>query len=316
MVFLRLDTTPHYAAIIKLDKTMKNKIISLIRLLRPTQWLKNLFVFLPMFFGNQLLNEDCWILSLFMALAFMLMSSAIYCINDIVDINDDRLHPRKKFRPVASGQVSIIAASTTSIALAIGAFAICWLSFSAYIKPIAILAIYLLINLAYCFKLKQFAIIDVMIISLGFVLRLIGGGVVCDIWLSPWIVMLTFLLALFMAFAKRRDDLILTVKEGVATRCNVTRYNLSFMNIILGMLGAVTIVCYVIYTVSPEVEARIGSQYVYISSIFVIAGILRYLQIAIVDINSGSPTSILLHDRFIQGCIICWIAQFLFMIYL
>lgn len=284
-------------------------------MLRPQQWLKNVFVFMPMFFGSQLLNLDCWKASLLVALAFMLISSAIYCLNDIIDRKEDRAHPRKRLRPVASGEVSITTAGVLAGVLACGSFAIAMVC-AQHVHVVEILTVYLLLNVAYCLKLKEFAIVDVMIIALGFVLRLIGGGVTCSIALSPWIVLMTFLLALFLAFAKRRDDLILRLKNGIDARRTVARYNLPFMNIILGMLGAITIVCYIIYTVSPEVEARIGSQYVYVSSIFVIAGILRYLQITIVDYNSGSPTNILLHDKFIQGCLACWIVQFLIMIYL
>ena len=122
--------------------------------------------------------------------------------------------------------------------------------------------------------------------------------------------------ALFLAFAKRRDDVVIRQETGKITRKNIVRYNLEFLNQTLSIIGAITIVCYIIYTVSPEVEARMNSQYVYITSIFVLAGILRYLQITIVDIHSGSPTKIMLHDRFIQICLFLWACLFAFIIYL
>lgn len=127
---------------------------------------------------------------------------------------------------------------------------------------------------------------------------------------------MTFLVALFLAFAKRRDDVVLHQETGLITRRNIVRYNIEFMNQVLGLIGAITIVCYIIYTVSPEVETRLGSQYVYVSSVFVLAGILRYLQVAIVDVCSGSPTKILMHDHFIQACVVLWIAVFIIILYL
>lgn len=173
----------------------------------------------------------------------------------------------------------------------------------------------MLLNIAYCLKLKLFAIIDVFIVASGFVLRLVAGGVACDIWLSPWIVSLTFLLALFLAFAKRRDDVVQYELKGSITRKNVNRYNRAFLDQVLGLIGAIIIVCYVMYAVSPDVEARLDSQYVYVTSVFVLAGILRYLQLTIVDSRSGSPTAVLYRDRFIQSCVACWILMFMFILY-
>lgn len=290
-------------------------MLPIIKLLRPHQWAKNAFVFLPMFFGAQLLNLNCWLSSVLMALAFSLMASAIYCINDIKDFESDRRHPKKRFRPLASGQVSVRSAIVLMVILILMSLVTGCLCPHRW-EALLVLLIYLVLNLGYSFRLKQFAIVDVFIVSFGFVLRLVGGGVVCGIWLSPWIVLMTFLLALFLSFAKRRDDVVIREQGGLVARKNTLRYNLQYLNITLGLLGAITIVCYIIYTVSPEVEARIGSGYVYISSIFVLAGILRYLQLAIVDVNSGSPTKVLLRDRFIQCCIMLWLTLFIILIYL
>lgn len=291
------------------------ELTSIVGLMRPKQWAKNVFVFLPMFFGAQLLNIRCIVASVWAFVAFSLIASAVYCLNDMLDVADDRKHPVKCRRPIASGDVSMVTA-----AILTGALICASLSLSIFvlrnIGVVIILMVYLLMNVAYCIKLKQFAIIDVFIISIGFVLRLVAGGYACDIWLTPWIVLMTFLVALFLAFAKRRDDVAMQEKDGVVYRKNTIRYNLPYMNITLGLIGAITIVCYIMYTVSEEVIARIGSEYVYITSIFVLAAILRYLQVAIVDVRSGSPTRVLFKDRFIQVCIICWIALFLILIYL
>lgn len=293
------------------------QIYQIIRLLRPKQWIKNVFVFLPMFFAGQLGSLECWKLSLLAFVAFSLMASAVYCINDVRDAEADRLHPVKRLRPVASGEVKIHTAIALMLLCMAGSIAVSAFCLSSEgLWPLVIVSAYLVMNLAYCLVLKRYAIIDVFIIATGFVLRLVMGGVVCSIWLSPWIVCLTFLLTLFMAFAKRRDDVVLYEEKGIVTRANTPRYNLPFMNQTLGILASVTIVCYIIYSVQPEVEARLGSRYVYLTSVFVLAGILRYLQVALVDAKSGSPTRILLKDRFIQCCLAGWIISFMIIIYL
>ena len=292
------------------------KLIPVIKLVRPHQWVKNLFVFLPMFFNGAMFDYWCWQQATIAFFAFSFISSAIYCLNDIRDIDADRKHPTKKTRPLASGKISITFAYIIFAVLIICSLFTCCLSGIYTGKIISVVLLYLIANVAYCLKLKQYAIIDVFIISFGFVLRLIAGGYSCNIWLSPWIVSMTFLIALFLAFAKRRDDVVIRQETGKITRKNIVRYNLEFLNQTLSIIGAITIVCYIIYTVSPEVEARMNSQYVYITSIFVLAGILRYLQITIVDIQSGSPTKIMLHDRFIQICLFLWACLFAFIIYL
>lgn len=293
-----------------------SKIRSIFRLIRPMQWVKNGFVFVPLFFGGKLLDPECWIAALWVFMSFSLMASSIYCLNDIKDVEADRAHPRKRLRPIASGEVSVKLAYAIMACLIFGALSIPLLVNGAQkMHVVVILVLYLVLNILYCLKLKQYAIVDVFTVSLGFVLRLVCGGVACDIWLSPWIICMTFLLALFLAFAKRRDDVVLHDTKGIVSRKNILRYNIPFMNQVLGIIGSVTIVCYIIYTVSPEVERRLGSDYVFVTSIFVLAGILRYLQVSMVDLKSGSPTKILMQDRFIQYCILCWLFVFAIILY-
>lgn len=171
-------------------------------------------------------------------------------------------------------------------------------------------------NIAYCVRLKNVAMLDVFIISIGFVLRVLAGGIACGIMLSHWLILMTFLLALFLAFAKRRDDVVLYMETGVVPLKNVNRYNLDFMNQTITVISAVTLVVYVMYTVSDDVMERFGTHYVYLTTIFVLAGILRYMQITIVDVRSGSPTKVLLKDHFVQACILGWIISFLLIIYI
>ncbi len=292
-------------------------ITSIIKLIRPQQWLKNCFVALPLFFSGSLFNLRCWQQTVIAFFAFSFVASSIYCLNDVNDAEADRLHPKKRFRPVASGDVTPAQAYSIMALMVAASLVLCAFLGRPYAWKVgAIIGIYFILNVAYCMRLKQYAIIDVFIISLGFVFRLGAGGIACDIWLSPWIISMTFLIALFLAFAKRRSDVVIRETTGVVTRSNTMRYNLEFMNQTLGLLGAITIVCYIIYTVSADVVARLGSEYIYVTSIFVLAGILRYLQVTIVDVKSGSPTKILLRDRFIQACILLWILVFIVIIYI
>ncbi|MBE6288283.1 MAG: decaprenyl-phosphate phosphoribosyltransferase [Mediterranea massiliensis] len=286
----------------------------LIHLLRPQQWLKNLFVLMPLFFGGELLNFKSLSASLITFVVFCLVASGIYCINDVKDIASDRLHPIKCNRPVASGAISPLYAILTSIFLLCTSIFVATISIG--IELVYILIAYILINIAYCFWIKQFALVDVFIISIGFILRLMAGSIATHIVLSHWIVLMTFLLALFLALAKRRDDVIMFEKEGKQMRKNISRYNLLFLDTTISITVSITLVCYLMYTVSDDVASRINSPYIYLTSLFVFLGMYRYLQITIVEKKSGSPTKILLKDSLIQICIACWILSFIFILYL
>jgi 4-hydroxybenzoate polyprenyltransferase len=170
-------------------------------------------------------------------------------------------------------------------------------------------------NIAYCVWLKHKPIIDVFIIAVGFVLRIFVGGVATGIALTHWLVLMTFLLALFLAFSKRRDDVVMFETQGKVSRKNVVRYNLDFMNQVIGIIASITMVCYIMYTVSPEVIERFHTSRLYLTSVFVLAGIIRYLQVTIVDVKSGSPTKVLMHDKFIQICVVAWVLSFILIIY-
>ena len=254
-----------------------------------------------------------------MFLSYCFAASGIYCFNDIYDVDADRNHPTKCKRPVASGAISKYGAYV----LMTLCFVVSFMILKVYdfeigggnLKLYGVIVFYILMNIAYCIKLKQIAIIDVFIIAVGFVLRIFAGGFAIGIYLSHWIVLMTFLLALFLAFAKRRDDVVMYEDCGVKMRKNVNRYNLAFMNQVIAVIACLTMMCYVMYTVSPEVIARFDSQYIYATSVFVLAGIIRYLQLTIVDVKSGSPTKVLMKDRFVQACIVGWILSFVLIIY-
>lgn len=290
---------------------------SIILLLRPHQWLKNLFIFLPLFFDRHLLDTTYWMPCLFAFFAYSFAASAIYCFNDIWDIEADKLHFQKCKRPIASGKISKLGGYGIALICLILSLVLIFTSCVKETKSLLIIIIfYLLMNVAYCIKLKHIALVDVFIIAIGFVLRILAGSAATGIELSQWIVLMTFLLALFLAFAKRRDDVVIYENTGVKARKNVNRYNLQFMNQAISIVASITMVCYIMYTVSDEVIARMGTPYLYVTSIFVLAGIIRYLQITIVDVKSGSPTKVLMKDHFIQCCIIGWMAAFFLILYL
>lgn len=287
----------------------------IITLLRPHQWLKNLFIFLPIFFDKHLTEYEYIIPAIVTFFSFSLAASSIYCFNDIYDAEVDKLHHKKKHRPIASGAISKKVGIFISLLCVITSYSLIYCLTHNYIELSSIITIYVLMNILYCVKLKHFALVDVFIIAIGFVLRILIGGISTGIWLSQWIVLMTFLLALFLAFAKRRDDVVIYEGQGVKLRKNINRYNLQFMNQAITIVATITMVCYIMYTVSEEVIQRFNTHYLYMTSIFVLAGIIRYLQITIVDVKSGSPTSILIKDHFIHACIFSWIIAFLIIIY-
>jgi len=285
-----------------------------ILLLRPQQWVKNSFIFLPLFFGKKIGNFPELTETLYAFIAFSLITSSIYCLNDLLDIKNDKLHPIKSKRPLASGLINKITAITILLILLILAILIFKIAHTN-IQVIYFCTFYFFMNVAYCFYLKQFAILDIIIISVGFVIRLFIGGASSNTYLSHWIVIMTFLLALFLAIAKRKDDYTIYLKSGDKARKNVSRYNLEFINTVLSIVVTIILVSYIMYTVSPEVVKRIGSDYLYVTTIFVLLGLLRYLQLTIVDNKSGSPTKIIFNDRFIQLSLIGWILIFSYFLY-
>lgn len=284
-------------------------------LIRPQQWIKNGFVLIPMFFGGRLLNADDVIASVVTFFAFSFAASAIYCFNDIVDVDADRRHPVKCHRPIASGAVSVPTAYALMAVLALLSALLLFFLPQRAGETAGIVAFYFLLNMAYCLWLKRHAIIDVCTVAFGFVLRILAGGMACDVAVSNWLVLMTFLLALFLSFAKRRDDVLRMNETGEPPRRNTIRYNLTFVNQAITISGTVTLVCYIMYTVSPEVVSRFHAPYLYLTSIFVLVGLLRYMQLTVVDEVSGDPTKILLRDRFTQAIVVAWIMAFLLIIY-
>lgn len=282
-----------------------------IRLLRPRQWAKNLFVFLAMFFGGRMSDASCWLPTIYGFISFCLASSSVYCLNDVLDKEYDCRNPNKRNRPVASGAISVGMAIITALCLAMLAGGIAYLLIN--IEALWVIVGYLILNLLYSFGLKHIGLIDVGIIAIGFVLRLIMGSVTTDISLSSWIIIMVFLLSLFLAMAKRRGELS---RAGEKSRKSISGYNIRYIDLVLVMLAAVMIVAYVIYTVQPTTIAQFGTDKLYISSLFVLGGIMRYLQIVVVGEDSEDPTGILYKDKMLLCNILCWLICFIIAIYI
>lgn len=287
----------------------------LIQLTRPYQWVKNVFVLLPMIFGGSLLDAFEVYQAVVAFFAFSFIASSIYCFNDIIDVEADRRHAEKCKRPIASGRVTITQGYIVMAICMCLSFGVCLLLRDNMLETMGVIAAYFVIEILYCVSLKRYAVVDVCILAMGFVLRIMTGGLATDIMPSHWLVMMTFLLALLMAFGKRRDDVLKYIRTGIAPRHNTKRYNLDFINQAITVNAAVTLVCYIMYTVSPKVEEQLHCEYAYLTTVFVILGLYRYMQLASVDEKSGDPTKLVLRDRFLQITVLLWLFSYIFMIY-
>ncbi len=280
-------------------------MLKYIKMLRPQHYVKNFFIYAPLFFSFTF-NKSNFVSNTIAFLLFSLTASSIYILNDITDIEQDKKHPEKKNRPLANGSVSISLAIFLMIMLALFSFVISYLYNH---KLFTILLIYFGLNIAYSLKLKHISLVDIFIIAIGFVLRLFAGAYVIQTYLSPWLIIMTFLLALFLAIAKRRDDVLLSL-QGKETRKNINGYNFEFVNAVMVFMSGVIVVAYILYTISNEVTSRLGTDLLFLTTAFVILGIFRYMQISFVEQNSGSPIKIVFKDRFLQLTILFWLLSF------
>lgn len=286
---------------------MMSKVKHYLQLMRIHQWVKNFFIFLPLFFAFKMDQIPLLIADVWAFIGFCFVASSIYIINDWNDVEADRLHPEKRNRPLASGAVNKKEASFLILALLTTGVVI----YSLFLNQTALIILlsYFVLNIFYSLKLKHVPIIDISIVAIGFVIRIFIGGVVTDTPLSRWIVVMTFLLAIFLALGKRRDDVVIFEKTGDKVRKNVDGYNLTFLNMSLIIVSAIMIVAYIMYTISPEITDRNGDN-LYITSFFVFVGLFRYLQIIFVEERGGNPTTIFLKDNFIRIILVLWAVSF------
>lgn len=273
--------------------------------------MKNVFVAAPFLLAPEAQTWGVAFSVLWGILAFCAVASAVYVLNDYQDREADRHHPLKRHRPLAAGTVSpTTALSLLGFLLGVGFGLAAWLS-----VPFAlVLAAYFGLNVAYSYRFKHVAIADVLVIALGFILRVEAGALLVGVMATVWITLMTGLLALFIGLAKRRDDLIRAL--GTDHRTSLRGYNKAFLdNAVTVVLGAL-LVAYLIYTTDREVAARMGTEGLVYTTPFVVVGILRYLQIMFVEERSGSPTDLVLKDRVLRGSIVAWALVFGAIIYL
>ncbi len=284
-----------------------------LNLLRVHQWIKNAFMFAPLFFSGRILDSTKLIEVLSGFGLMCLLSSSVYILNDLLDLESDRQHPVKRNRALASGKIKRAHAVILMLMFASSALIAAFL-----VDPVFfyILSAYAGMNVLYSIGLKKVGLLDICIISFGFVLRVLAGGTLSDTEVSQWLYIMTFLLALFIALAKRRDDLVIYSETGTNLRQSIQGYNMEFVSGALMILSAVLMVSYLIYITSPEIHLRFEGKPVYISALFVAIGLLRYLQLTLVYKKSGSPTKALLTDFFLSSLVLGWIIFFMIIIYI
>ncbi|MBN1758331.1 MAG: decaprenyl-phosphate phosphoribosyltransferase [Chitinispirillaceae bacterium] len=276
---------------------------SLIISIRPKQWSKNIIVFAAVLFSRNIFNPH---LSLTVATAFVvfcMITGATYLLNDIADRENDRHHPEKAVRPIASGRLSAgMAGVSAAAAVAVG---LCgaWMLHPSFFS---VTAAYLLLQLLYTFLLKRIVILDVLAITTGFVLRVLAGAVVIDVEISSWLLICTFLLALFLALCKRRHELTL-LEEGAGKHRKVLQeYSISLLDQMISMTTASTLIAYTLYTLSDRTVAKFGTEKLVFTVPFVVYGIFRYLYLVHIKKAGGSPEMLLLTDLPLVGGIIGW----------
>jgi len=281
------------------ERQVKIDIKQMIKLCRPKQWIKNGFVFAAIVFSGNLLNLSDILNTIFAFFLFSFISSTIYIINDITDVEEDRKHPKKKLRPLASGRVSITQAKLLAIfLLGIVGFG----SLSLNVNLCLILLSYFIVNLLYCFKLKKLMLIDVMTIALGFILRVLAGAVVINVQISSWLLICTGLLSLYLGFGKRKNELIVLMDKSSSHRETLKQYSLEYLNRILLVVLGLTIMTYILYTINGTVYKNM------IFTIpFVLYGTFRYEYLIINKNSGGSPEDTFLEDKPFLINVVLWI---------
>lgn len=271
--------------------------------MRPAQWTKNAFVFAALLFAHRLFDGRSALRSLAAFAIFCLLSSSVYLINDVCDREEDRRHPEKRKRPIASGALPV-----RLVVPLIALFAVCSLGAAYYLNTDlgGVVTGYFGLNLLYSLRLKHVVILDVMIIGIGFVLRAVAGAVVIGVIFSNWLLLCTFLLALFLGFCKRRHELVLLSDNAAAHRKILSEYSVEFLDTIIVVVTASTIAAYAIYTMSEETVRKFQTRDLMYTIVFVIYGMFRYLYLIHRRQEGGNPSRVLLTDLPLQVAILLW----------
>ncbi|REJ78230.1 MAG: decaprenyl-phosphate phosphoribosyltransferase [Acidobacteria bacterium] len=277
---------------------------SLFKAMRPYQWTKNLFVFAPLLFGQRLFDVPSIVRASEAFAVFCLLASALYIFNDWIDLEEDRAHPEKKNRPLASGAVSATVALTASAFLAVSAL---FISFSLGYGFFLITLLYGTLTFSYCLILKRVIILDSMAVSAGFVIRVVGGAAVIGVFASHWLIACTYLLALFLTFSKRRQELLALDEDAKLHRSVLGEYSVNYLSRINTILTGASIVCYALYTVAPRTVEVFGTDALIYGTVFVIYGMFRYLILIEDPENGGNPSKMLLKDTPLQLTVLGWV---------
>lgn len=287
-------------------------IKDLIQILRPSQWTKNAVVFAALIFAKHLFVLDQFLIVLGGFWCFCLVASGCYVMNDLRDCERDRQHPLKSLRPLPAGRISRPVAVVLSVGLMIAGL----IGAAALHTGFAVLVLaYALLQVAYTFAFKDIVILDVMSIATGFVIRAVAGGVIIAVPVSQWLVICTFLGALFLGFCKRRHELVLLEGRATEHRATLREYSPYFLDQMISVVTASTVVAYAIYTASPEVREKLGTENLYLTIPFVLFGIFRYLYLVHQREEGGNPTQVLLTDRPIIACVVLWIVAATLILY-
>lgn len=288
-------------------------LFEIVKTLRMKQWIKNLIIFAPLIFSQNVFNLPLLLKSVLAFVLFCLISGAAYILNDLKDLEEDKLHPLKSKRPLASGRLNKSQALFTFFFLVIisliGAFLI---NISFFIA----LGVYLVLQFSYSFWLKHVVILDVFLIAAGFFIRVISGGLVIEVQLSPWLIICTILLALFLALSKRRHELVLLNASAEIHRPILKEYNPHLLDQMIAVVTASTVISYCLYTISSETIDKFGTKNLIFTVPFVLYGIFRYLYLVHQKKEGGSPEVLLIKDKPLLIDIFLWIATAALIIYI
>jgi 4-hydroxybenzoate polyprenyltransferase len=288
-------------------------IRALVETLRPQQWVKNGFIFAALIFSQSLTRWDRCRQVLLAALIFCLVSSATYVMNDICDASEDRHHPKKKLRPIASGRLSPRTAGIVGAILGGVGLTAAW---RLDTKFFAIVVAYLALNVLYSTFLKHVLLLDVFIVAAGFLFRVIAGGLVIRVPISPWLIVCTTLLALFIALSKRRHELVMLGRRASDHRAILADYSPYFLDQLISIVTASTVVTYALYTLSPDVQSKFPGKRLEMTIPFVLFGIFRYLHLIHHRDQGGNPTRSLFTDPVLLSVVLLWAAAVILIIYI
>jgi 4-hydroxybenzoate polyprenyltransferase len=286
--------------------------LALIVLARPWQWVKNGLVLAALIFSHRLFRSRDAVLAAVALVTFCALSSFAYVLNDIADREADRLNPEKRDRPLACGDLTIAQAACFAIALGTTATL---LSIALGLNFLGIAALYVVLQFGYSLWAKPYVVLDIIAVAIGFVLRAFAGGVAIGAEVSPWLVFITFLLAMLLVLARRRHELLALGDGAAAHRSALAQYSPRLLDQMIAMVAGATLISYMVYTASAEVEARLGTRYLYLTVPFVAFGILRYLYLVDARNEVGDPARLLIRDIPLLVTVLLWIAADVILLY-